>query len=146
MMDPMGNLIYTTLPPEDDDGFIEYKWNLAKTDGYKNNKIISQMKWRVLQAGDNKSAIYILGIHDNGNLTGLSRAALNATYTTLADCASRARLCSCIMAYKNIPHTDKYWAVLQIFIYRKAHSDDIPNAPLQELPEYINKLITGYNA
>lgn len=147
-MDKLGNRVYATLPPEDDEGCIEYKWSLAKVNSTKHNKLTSQMKWRVCQASNSYSALYILGIHDNGQLTGISRKDLIATYLNLLDCAREGNLYGCVRKFQRFRDSEKYWAILQIFhnterdVYRQqkksAHSDlDLPHIPNHKLPTFF---------
>lgn len=49
--------------------------------------LVTQMKWR-LEEG-NGEAIYEIGVEDNGILTGLSEADLEASFTTLKKMANR---------------------------------------------------------
>jgi GTPase len=141
-MDKLGNHVHLTLPPEEDEGDVEYKWNLAKMNAYKHNKITSQMRWRVQEASENQSALYILGVHDNGQLTGLCRDDLTNTYVNLMDCASQVGLYTCLRLFKKIRGTESYWAILQVFDHplkkRDVHSDyDLPQIPHHEIPDYL---------
>src|SRR5690242_18599097 len=86
-MDPFGNKIYKYFPMEDDYGCIEYKWRLINTSMEKKMAVENQMRWRAFEA-DNESAIYILGVHDNGSLTGILKEELIKSYIFLLDCAS----------------------------------------------------------
>ncbi len=140
LMDKLGNRVHITLPPEDDEGNIEYKWNLANINSYKRNKLTSQMKWRVKESSDSNSALYILGIHDNGQLTGLARNDLIATYINLIDCASRVGLYTCLRSFRQI-HSD-YWALLQVFYHSRLKSEvktdyDLPQVPNHDIPDYL---------
>lgn len=141
-MDNFGNRIYAILPPENDEGCIEYKWNLAKMNHNKCNKLVSQMRWRVCQDPNNYSALYILGIHDGGQLTGLSKNKIIATYLNLLTCANTANLYMCMRKLLQIENTGKYWAILQIFHNKKKYhtqSDlDLPTIPKHKLPSFIN--------
>ena len=142
-MDKLGNYIYATLPPEENEGCIEYKWDLEKINHTKYNKLTSQMKWRVCQASGNYSALYILGIHDGGQLTGLSKDKIIATYLNLLDCASSANLYLCMRKLSRIENSDRYWAILQIFhSSKKLHytqSDlNLPLIPKHLLPSFLD--------
>ncbi len=145
-MDKLGNRIHLTLPPEDDDGDVEYKWNLARMNDYKRTKITSQMRWRVEEASGNQSTLYVLGVHDNGQLTGLCRDNLIATYTNLVDCAGKIGLYTCLRRFGRINESDSYWAIMQVFSHpmlkcniRTDH--DLPQIPQHPIPEYIpNKM------
>ena len=141
-MDKLGNQVYLTLPPEDDEGNVEYKWNLARINSYKRNKLSSQMRWRVQEASDNNSALYILGVHDNGQLTGLDRTDLIATYINLIDCASKVGLYACLRMFRRTSGADTYWAILQVFHRPQAKCDvkfdhDLPRVPVHNIPKYL---------
>ena len=145
-MDRLGNHVHLTLPPEEDDGDIEYKWDLATIKDYKHHKITSQMRWRVRESSDIGSALYVLGIHDNGHLTGLCLENLIATYLNLMDSARQIGMYTCIRLFKNISGTDRYWAVLQVFDRQqpcKTHpfqnyTDElVPHIPEHNIPEYL---------
>lgn len=142
-MDNMGNRVHKTLPPENDEGDIEYKWSLAKMDSYKRNKITSQMRWRVKETSDQQSALYILGVHDNGQLTGLPLNNLVDTYVNLMECANRVGLYTCILYFKKNPAADTFWAILQVFECSldkgDVHDDSfIPKIPYHVIPEYLD--------
>lgn len=133
--------IFYQLPPEDDLGNIEYKWDLSKMNKYKHHKTTSQMKWRVCETATINSALYVLGVYDDGKLTGISKGNLIKTYLNLMDCAHSAGLYTCIRQFKKIPDTDCYWAVLQVYAAsdkNKIRCDsDIPSAPDHPLPNYL---------
>jgi len=141
-MDKLGNHIYSTLPPENDNGDVEYKWNLAHMDKYKRSKITSQMRWRVKDSSRKQSALYILGVHDNGQLTGLNRNDLIATYTNLMDCANKLGLFTCLRRFKQFSDSGAYWAIMQVFEHPVSkcniHTDyDLPPVPEHPLPDYL---------
>ena len=138
-MDKLGNYIYNTLPPEDDYGDVEYKWSLASMNDYKRSKITSQMKWRILEESEHQSVLYILGIHDNGDLTGLPRSDLIATYVNLMDCAQSIDMFTCLRKFERLGDS-KYWAVMQVFKRPPCSvkcDQDLPDVPYHNLPEYI---------
>ena len=75
------------LPCESDEGNIEYKWKLVNNiTSYKINKLASQMLYR-LHEGDG-TAIYYLGVKDNGNTDGINIYELNRSFFNLIE-ASR---------------------------------------------------------
>lgn len=144
-MDKLGNRVHITLPPEDDEGNVEYKWNLATVNKYKLNKLTSQMRWRVHEASDSKSALYIIGVHDKGQLSGLTLSDLKLTYLTLINCASKVELYTCLRVFKELGTTKRYWGILQVFDHsvpkKEIHMDyDLPVIPDHKLPDYITDL------
>ena len=54
------------LQPENNEGNCEYKRYLVNLNNYRLEKLITQMKWRLVE-GDSE-AIYYLGVNDNGTL------------------------------------------------------------------------------
>ncbi|XP_076463579.1 GTP-binding protein 2-like [Babylonia areolata] len=75
------------LPPEEEEGNIEYKLKLVNPSPSRLEHLVTQMKWR-LEEG-NGEAIYEIGVEDNGILTGLNEADLQASMSTLEKMASR---------------------------------------------------------
>ncbi len=138
--DHLGNRVHIILPPEDDNGNIEYKWKLVNINNYKRNRLTSQMRWRVRESSDNNSALYILGVHDNGQLTGLSRNDLITTYINLIDCATKIGMYTCLRCFRKINDMD-YWAILQIFYFKsneKVRTDhSLPQIPKHDIPDYL---------
>lgn len=76
-----------TLPPEVEEGNIEYKLKLVNPSESRMEHLVTQMKWR-LQEGQGE-AIYEIGVEDNGNLTGLTEAEMKASLETLQKMAIR---------------------------------------------------------
>lgn len=76
-----------TLPPEEEEGNVEYKLKLVNPSSSRLEHLVTQMKWR-LEEG-NGEAIYEIGVEDNGILTGLTSADLEASLSTLEKMANR---------------------------------------------------------
>jgi GTPase len=130
------------IPPEKDTGCIEYKWKLLNIDKYKSIKLSSQMMWRVREG--KKSALYVIGVHDNGNITGLTKQEFIETYLNLLDCALKMNLYLCIKYIKKVKYKENMvWAILQIFkskISKKSikFDYDIPKIPEHKVPKYLD--------
>uniref|UniRef100_A0A8C2ZHI1 GTP binding protein 2 n=1 Tax=Cyclopterus lumpus TaxID=8103 RepID=A0A8C2ZHI1_CYCLU len=77
---PSNNTPYV-LPPEAEEGNIEYKLKLVNTTQYRFEHLATQMKWR-LQEGRGE-AVYQIGVEDNGMLAGLSEEDLRTSLNTL---------------------------------------------------------------
>ncbi|XP_058799976.1 GTP-binding protein 2 [Phymastichus coffea] len=75
------------LPPEPEQGNIEYKLKLINPSSQRFEHLVTQMKWR-LQEGHGE-AIYQIGVEDNGKLAGLSKEDMKASLKTLRDMATR---------------------------------------------------------
>ncbi|XP_034041446.1 GTP-binding protein 2-like [Thalassophryne amazonica] len=76
---PSNNTPY--LPPEAEEGNIEYKLKLVNPTQYRFEHLATQMKWR-LQEGRGE-AVYQIGVEDNGMLVGLSDEDMCASLKTL---------------------------------------------------------------
>lgn len=75
------------LPPEPEQGNIEYKLKLINPSSQRFEHLVTQMKWRLREG--HGEAIYQIGVEDNGRLTGLSREEMKASLKTLNDMAAR---------------------------------------------------------
>ncbi|KAJ7057928.1 hypothetical protein C8F01DRAFT_1371389 [Mycena amicta] len=69
------------LVPEQDDGNVEYKLQLLSPSPGRFARLVTQMKWRLLEGGG--QAYYELGVADSGLLVGLPRAELEQSLETL---------------------------------------------------------------
>lgn len=69
------------LVPEADDGNIEYKLQLLDPTPARFARLVTQLKWRLLEGGG--QAYYELGVADSGALVGLRRNELEQTLETL---------------------------------------------------------------
>lgn len=75
------------LPPEVEEGNIEYKLKLVNPTNSRFEHLVTQMKWR-LQEGAGE-AIYEIGVEDRGVLTGLTQDEMAASLETLRKMAER---------------------------------------------------------
>ncbi|KAJ8371766.1 hypothetical protein AAFF_G00302360 [Aldrovandia affinis] len=75
------------LPPEAEEGNIEYKVRLPAPTQYRFEHLVTQMKWR-LQEGRGE-AVYQIGVEDNGLLVGLSQEDMRASLKTLRRMAEK---------------------------------------------------------
>ncbi|KAM8859545.1 GTP-binding protein 2 isoform 1-T1 [Spinachia spinachia] len=75
------------LPPEAEEGNIEYKLKLVNPTQYRLEHLATQMKWR-LQEGRGE-AVYQIGVEDNGMLAGLSEEDLRTSLMTLHKLAEK---------------------------------------------------------
>ncbi|KAL2086059.1 hypothetical protein ACEWY4_017118 [Coilia grayii] len=75
------------LPPEAEEGNIEYKLKLVNPTAYRFEHLATQLKWR-LQEGRGE-AVYQIGVEDNGLLVGLSQADMRASLHTLKRMAEK---------------------------------------------------------
>ncbi|KAJ8002395.1 hypothetical protein DPEC_G00179690 [Dallia pectoralis] len=75
------------LPPEAEEGNIEYKLKLVNPTQYRFEHLATQLKWR-LQEGRGE-AVYQIGVEDNGLLVGLSEGEMRASLKTLRRMAEK---------------------------------------------------------
>ncbi|KAJ6524575.1 hypothetical protein B0H19DRAFT_597248 [Mycena capillaripes] len=81
---PSPSPLATAIPklvPEQDDGNVEYKLQLLSPSPARFARLVTQMKWRLLEGGG--QAYYELGVADSGMLVGLPRAELEQSLETL---------------------------------------------------------------
>lgn len=76
-----------SLPPEVEEGNVEYKLKLVNPSPSRLEHLVTQMKWR-LKEGDGE-AIYEIGVEDNGMFVGLTREELDFSLNTLNVMASK---------------------------------------------------------
>lgn len=69
------------LPPEIEEGNIEYKLHLSNPTPDRFDHLVSQMKWRLAEGFG--EAIYDIGVSDNGSLVGLNDTDLKDSLATL---------------------------------------------------------------
>ena len=75
------------LPPEDDDGPVEYKLKLCGLDTNKVIKRTTQMAFRLTQGKG--EAYYEIGVHDNGQLVGIEQEEVFETMLVLFHIAAQ---------------------------------------------------------
>jgi GTPase len=60
------------LEPEQENGYVEYKLTLTRCTDKKATKYATQMRWRIIENIKNQSAIYFIGVNDDGRIIGLN--------------------------------------------------------------------------
>lgn len=78
---PLAAELIPRLVPEADDGNVEYKLQLLSPSPARFARLVTQMKWRLLEGGG--QAYYELGVADSGDLIGLPREELERSLETL---------------------------------------------------------------
>ena len=78
---PLAAELIPRLVPEADDGNVEYKLQLLSPSPARFARLVTQMKWRLLEGGG--QAYYELGVADSGDLIGLPREELEQSLETL---------------------------------------------------------------
>lgn len=78
---------FSSLPPEPQQGNVEYKLKLVNPTDQRLEHLVTQMKWR-LREGQGE-AIYQIGVEDNGLMTGLPVEDMDSSLDTLREMARR---------------------------------------------------------
>ncbi|KAL8612833.1 hypothetical protein ACOMHN_038088 [Nucella lapillus] len=99
-----GKELPETLPPEEEEGNVEYKLKLVNPSPHRIEHLVTQMKWR-LEEGSGE-AIYEIGVEDSGMLTGLNDADLKASLTTLDTMAQRLGASLTVLREKTVGGED----------------------------------------
>ncbi|KAG1659851.1 GTP-binding protein 2 [Nymphon striatum] len=76
-----------SLPPEVEEGNVEYKLKLITPSCSRFEHLVTQMKWRLIEG--HGEAIYEIGVEDNGLLAGLNSEDMELSLTTLKGMADR---------------------------------------------------------
>jgi len=94
-------LLLPKLAAEVEEGNVEYKLHLINPSPARFARLVTQMKWRLLEGGG--QAIYELGVADSGALVGLAPDDLRASLDTLY--AMAAEIGACVTISKEIEVT-----------------------------------------
>ncbi|XP_022081456.1 GTP-binding protein 2-like [Acanthaster planci] len=90
----------SNLPPEAEEGNIEYKLKLVSPSHSRFEHLVTQMKWR-LREGQGE-AIYEIGVEDNGMLVGLMPSDLQASLETLNRMANKLGATTTILRQRSL--------------------------------------------
>ncbi|KAJ2699581.1 hypothetical protein FB645_005264 [Coemansia sp. IMI 203386] len=78
----------TKLPPESDgSGNIEYKTKLNNTSNSRTSHLATQLQWRLAEGCGH--AVYVVGVHDDGSVVGITDEEFQLTVDILRDMASQ---------------------------------------------------------
>ena len=99
------------LPPEVEQGNIEYKLKINPEKNFRLVKLSTQLKWRCVEG--NGMAIYFIGVSDSGNIVGLVSEELN---TSLDYLKQMVQLNGAEIVQKNINQikSGTFWASIVI--------------------------------
>jgi GTPase len=103
------------LPPENDNGNIEYKAKLLNPSPSRLQHLITQMKWR-LREGQGE-AIYEIGVDDGGTLVGLTDTELKASISTLRKMASDINATVAIVSLGQATFTTRAFAIRKFSLF-----------------------------
>mmetsp|Transcript_8703 Transcript_8703/g.14118 ORF Transcript_8703/g.14118 Transcript_8703/m.14118 type:complete len:584 (-) Transcript_8703:663-2414(-) len=87
-----------SLPPEPQEGNMEYKLQLVGVSDDKFQHLMTQCQWRLAEG--NGEAFYRLGVEDDGTPRGLTDAALEKSINTIKGVAARLRCDAKILEVK----------------------------------------------
>ncbi|XP_031550108.1 GTP-binding protein 2-like [Actinia tenebrosa] len=93
-----------SLPPEVEEGNVEYKLKLVNPSDSRLIHLTTQMKWR-LQEGQGE-AIYEIGVEDNGLVIGLPEKELQSSLKTLELMASKLGASTSILRHQYVDIVD----------------------------------------
>lgn len=88
------------LPPEPQQGNIEYKLKLVNPTRQRFEHLVTQMKWRLREG--HGEAIYEIGVSDSGTLQGLSDEDMQTSLNTLTEMAEKLGASSDVLRVKRI--------------------------------------------
>ena len=114
------------LAPEPDSyGNLEYKWRILPTTTLRFDKLVTQMKWRLLEGGG--CAIYEIGVLDDGRLVGIEKDEMKASLQVLATMARQL---------------NAHVVVRRCVLLESVVPSAAPDEPQQQLPAAIKALDT----
>ncbi len=90
----------SNLPPEVEEGNVEYKLKLVSPSPSRFEHLVTQMKWR-LREGQGE-AIYEIGVEDNGMLAGLLPVDLKASMDTLDRMANKLGATTTVLRQRTV--------------------------------------------
>uniref|UniRef100_A0A7E4W4Q5 Tr-type G domain-containing protein n=1 Tax=Panagrellus redivivus TaxID=6233 RepID=A0A7E4W4Q5_PANRE len=94
------------LPPECDNGNVEYKAKLCDLSTERIHHLTTQMKWR-LREGQGE-AIYEIGVADNGCLTGIVQSEMDESLKTLFHIAESINASFNVLSQRCVATATKY--------------------------------------
>ncbi|KAJ2749318.1 hypothetical protein IWQ56_007254, partial [Coemansia nantahalensis] len=78
----------TRLPPElDGAGNVEYKTKLDRTSGARITHLATQLQWRLAEG--NGRAVYVIGVHDDGSVVGITDDEFQLTIASIHSMAQK---------------------------------------------------------
>lgn len=109
------------LPPEAEEGNIEYKLKLVSPTQYRFEHLATQMKWR-LQEGRGE-AVYQIGVEDNGMLVGLSEEDMRASLKTLQKMAEKVGADITVLREREVDYDSEIPRKIAEVLIRKVPDD-----------------------
>jgi GTPase len=103
------------LAPEIEDGNIEYKSSLLNVDNERKENLITQMRRRCIEG--NGECVYILGVEDNGVMTGLTDNEYDETIQNIKILANKNNYFITLLSKKETEYENKF--VYEVLIREK---------------------------
>ena len=103
------------LEPEIEDGNIEYKLKLLNVDNDRKENLITQMRRRCIEG--NGECIYILGVGDDGTMSGISDNEYEETIQNIKTLANKNNYYITCLSKKDTEHANKF--VYEVLIREK---------------------------
>jgi GTPase len=98
------------LSPENEEGNIEYKLKLLNVNHDRKQNLVTQMRRRCIDGGG--ECIYILGVEDDGSMTGLSREESEETIHNITNIAVDNNYSISILSKKEISKNKFIYEIL----------------------------------
>ncbi|XP_040499457.1 GTP-binding protein 2 isoform X4 [Ursus maritimus] len=133
------------LPPEAEDGNIEYKLKLVNPSQYRFEHLVTQMKWR-LQEGRGE-AVYQIGVEDNGLLVGLAEEEMRASLKTLHRMAEKVGADITVLREREVDYdSDMPRKITEVLVRKVPDNQQVVNysdsRTAEEICESSSKMIT----
>jgi len=109
------------LPPEVEEGNIEYKLKLINPTDSRLEHLITQMKWRLKEGCG--EATYKIGVEDDGNCAGLNDVDLESTLSTLRLMAERLGAKMKILRKREVNKDDEERRQVAEIFFRRVPDD-----------------------
>ncbi|KAI9137951.1 P-loop containing nucleoside triphosphate hydrolase protein [Paraphysoderma sedebokerense] len=110
------------LPPEVEEGNIEYKLKLLNPSPERFEHLVSQLKWRLSEGRG--EALYEIGISDSGMLVGLSPTDLRSSLATLERMAN-ALNADCSIVREKLVNERKNLKVAEVLVRKKVQDEQM---------------------
>ncbi|XP_035691368.1 GTP-binding protein 2-like [Branchiostoma floridae] len=108
------------LPPEVEEGNVEYKLKLLNPSPSRFEHLVTQMKWRLQEGGG--EAIYEIGVEDSGMMAGLTEDELKRSLYTLNRMAEKLGATTSILRERDIEGDEEIRKAAEVLV-RKVPDD-----------------------
>ncbi|GAB0097647.1 GTP-binding protein 2 [Sergentomyia squamirostris] len=116
------------LPPEPQNGNVEYKLKLINPSQMRFEHLVTQMKWRLREG--HGEAVYEIGVSDSGQLHGLDDADMDTSLRTLTQMADKLGATTSVLRRKSVGYRRSVTEVLVRKIPDDQHNIEVRVAVL----------------